>query len=262
MKKIIIHTSQEPQYKSLVRPLFASTNNFEILSTNIHQKLFDVVYKTKPDIIFLPASEYTQEFNDFIVDNSKVKVVIVLNVMIPEDKQPIVEFWKKYNATVVGPAIYCNNFINMLDNSLIFDRLYDSYIYTKNTEIKHVDKVAVLLSSDDTVNNNLRPLLYPNRIDKKIVLFNNPKFIHIQNLGLLSEPDLAVIMNSYDSIVDLDHRYDLESQVCGISNIDTSGDLKENILNKQIKPIKYEHTDKLSYEYYINHILSPKLLEI
>lgn len=259
MTKIIIHTSQEPLYKSLVRPLFFQSE-FETLSIDVHQRLMDICHKIKPNVVFLPASEYTQEFNDFIVDNhTKTKIVIVLNVMIPEDKQEIIRFWQKCNVLIIGSHTICQNITNELDNNLIFDRLYDSYVYKKDNHIQKTKKVAVLLSNNSVINDELRSCLYPNVINKKIVLFNNPKFIHIQNLGLLSEADLSLIMNSYEAIVDLDNRYELEAQVCGIPNIETTGNLKENIESQKTKSTKYNEIDNLSYDYYITNILSSRL---
>jgi hypothetical protein len=203
------------------------------------------------------VSEYTQEFHDFITEyHNSTKVVLFLNVHV--DKKDIFKFWNENNVSVVGKSIYFAG-ANDAGLWLQYDSLYDDTVYSQIDNSVRNDKIAVILSSDDTKSAlSLGSLLYPNS-SEKLVLFNSPTYKHPQNVGMLNPADTCVIFNTYKALIDIDDSFRLESQVCGIPNISTEDDLLKNIQNNTTKEI-IENADKLSYDNFFKKIFSPKII--
>jgi hypothetical protein len=106
---------------------------------------------------------------------------------------------------------------------------------------------AVFLEYSQRLPEKIEHLLYPNS-NKHIRLFNSPYIQHHQNIGLLSETEKSVILNSYEFFINTDNEYIDEAIACGakVMGVDSSGKLN-----------KYTNKDKdiISYANFIGSIL-------
>jgi hypothetical protein len=255
--KILVHVSDEYSYKSFLRSIYDNDDNLEILGASLHSNLFDVCYQAKPNILILPANEYTQEFHDFINENSnKLQIVLFINGKI-ENKQ-LIDFWYNKNILCCGKSEYIDH--ESIDKSLIYNMLYDSSIFNC-TDRERNDKVAVLLSVDDQINDSvIGNMLYP-LSKEKLVLFNSSTYKKNQNVGFLTPIDMCEVFNTYKSLIDIDNKYAIEANVCGIENISIDDDdLIDNLSRKITKPY-INNIEQSSYSYFIKNIFLPKVIK-
>jgi hypothetical protein len=255
MKKILLHLSNENNYRSFARALVGEAKeNIEIIGQVVHNNLFDMHNKIQPDIVILPTNEYTQEFHDYIQEyHNRVKIILFTNNSVVNTN--IINFWNSMNVIIISktewyPEQQPNNFMS-------YDSLYDNEIYS-NTNSNRNTKIAVYLSADDDKNQNLlKNVLYPNS-KTSLVLFNSSTFKHPQNIGLLTPEDSAKILNTYDSLIDIDNRFNTEASACGIKNLSIDEDLINVISNKTLKPLVSDINEK-SYSYFIKTTFLPTL---
>jgi len=256
--KILIHVAKENEYISFIQNLNTSvSDNDEIIAVSVHGNLFELFHAHKPNIVILPAHEYTQEFHDFINEHNKtIKIIIFINVHIKD--QQIIEYWNLNKLTLAGKKEYL---VAESDNSLLYSKLYDSNIFTRiSPEKPRNEKIAVMLSDDNQKNTAIiGPLLYPYS-NAKLVLFNSPTFNPPQNVGMLNQHDACLILNTYQFLIDLDDKYSIEAQVCGIDNLQIENDIPSNIANKILKNTQYD-LDTSSFKYYIQNQFLPTILE-
>lgn len=257
--KILAHIGQDQnEYKSFLHNLLsAETEDFMSVATNLHNNLFDIYYANKPDILLTCASEYSQEMHDFISEfRGSVRVGIFLNM--PVTNNPLLSFWKEGGVFCIGPRDRVDK--EILDKHYLYHRLYDNKIFKPQNNERN-DKIAVLLSSDDNKNNSiLSDLLYP-ASNEKLVLFNSITYKHPQNVGLLLPPDINLVFNAYNQLLDLDNLYTIEAQICGINNILIDDSLLSNIRTNKVRENFIFDPVESSYEYFINHTLLPQLKE-
>jgi hypothetical protein len=257
--KVITHVpSNNDEYRSFVKNLYNNDEILDVSSTNVHGNLFEIYYQYKPEILVLCASEYTQEFHDFISEHEK-HLQIVLFINLPIANVQLIDFWNSTSILGVGRKDYP---VKLLTNDkLFYNKLYDNTIFTKSDTEARNDKIAVLLSKNDEVNDKIiGPYLYPST-KEKFVLFNSPTYKKFQNVGTLNSTDTCLIFNTYKCLVDLDNNYELEAKVCSIDNIDTEGNLIENIKNHVVKNT-HINIEESSYDYFIkNKFLSTIIKE-
>jgi hypothetical protein len=255
--KTLIHTANESDYQFFIRNLYEYEDKLELANANIHGNLLDVYYQLRSNIVILPASEYTQEFHDFITEYHKqTKVIIFINTNIKNTQ--IFQFWKECSVLCVGRREYFGDHYDET-NCLAYDSLYDHNTYSYTNQNRN-NKIAVLLSQDDTKSAvTIGSLLYP-ETNEKLVLFNSATYSHPQNVGFLNPADTCVVLNTYKSLIDLDDKFSLEAQICRIPNISTDGDILSNIQNSVTKKL-YENIEEYSYDSFIvNHFL-PKVIK-
>jgi len=251
-KKILAHLNHENEYKSFLHNLFSlSSDEYDISAVNFHGNLFEVYHQNKPDIIIGPANEYSQEMHDFITDHAaNVKISIFLNVPIKNDEIGV--FWNKHKILCVGKR---SNMATdrIADYECLYDRLYDDKIFMLSNQTRN-NKTAVMLSSDNEINDTvLSDVLYP-KCQEKIVLFNSANYQNPQNVGVLSPPDINLVFNSYSYLLDLDNSYNIESQICGIQNISIEGDILENIKSVKLRSLAPFDSTQSSYGAFIKNI--------
>lgn len=247
MKKILLHLSNENEYRSFVRALVKNcSDQFQIIGNSVHGTLFDTHHKLKPDIVILPTNEYTQEFHDYITEYHKtVKIILFTNNLVVNIQ--IINFWNNMNISILSktehyPELKPTNWIQCND-------LYDDNIYYNLNKARN-NKIAVMLSTDDEKNRNaLEKVLYPNSTNK-LVLFNSTTFKHPQNVGLLTPEDLCKVLNVFHKLIDLDNKFSAEASVCGIDSISIDGEILDNIVNN-----KLQSQTSLKYKSYSNFIL-------
>jgi hypothetical protein len=256
--KILIHVAKENEYISFIQNLNVGVSeNDEIIAVSVHGNLFELFYAHKPNIVILPAHEYTQEFHDFINEHNKtIKIIIFINTNIKDEQ--IIEYWHLNKLILAGKKEYL---ITKSENPLLYSKLYDSNIFNRiSPEKPRNDKIAVMLSENNEKNIEIiSPLLYPYS-NERLVLFNSITYNPPQNVGVLNQYDACLILNSYQSLIDLDDKYSIEAQVCEIDNLQTENDLSHNITNKILKKTQYD-LDTSSFKYYIQNQFLPTILE-
>ena len=79
MQKILAHTNGNRQYRSLIRHLsLMSNSNITMRVSNLHNNIFDTAHIFKPDILFYPFVEYTQEIHNHVETyHNKHKIIFV-----------------------------------------------------------------------------------------------------------------------------------------------------------------------------------------
>jgi hypothetical protein len=257
--KIITHiASGTGEYRSFLKNLYHSNDVVDVSSTNFHGNLFEIYYQYKPDILIMCAGEYTQEFHDFISEHEK-HLQIVLFIDVPINNTQLIDFWNNTSILGVGRKDYLTK--PLTNDKLFYNKLYDNTIFSKTDTENRNDKIAVILSKDDEINEKIiGPYLYP-ATKEKFVLFNSPTYKKFQNTGTLNAPDTCLVFNTYKCLVDLDNSYEIEASVCSINNIETEGDLLENIKNGIVKNIDI-NIEESSYDYFIkNKFLSTIIKE-
>jgi hypothetical protein len=255
--KVITHISGDSEYRSFIKNLYNDNDMLDISSTNAHGNLFEIYYQYKPDVIILCASEYTQEVHDFISEHSKhLQIVLFINVSI--NNEQLIDFWNSTSILGVGRKDYLAKPLN--NNELFYNKLYDDTIFSKTDSGERNDKIAVLLSKNDEINeNSIGSYLYPTT-KEKLVLFNSQTYKKFQNVGTLNAPDICLIFNTYKCLVDLDNNYELEAKVCNIENISLDGNLLENIQNHIVKNTDINIKES-SYDYFIKNTFLPKIIK-
>ena len=254
--KILAHVADENSYRAFLRNLYINNENLDLLGTSVHSNLFEIYQQNKPDVVILPIHEYTQEFNDFIVEHSRsTRIVLFFNLKI--DNKELVSFWDTNKVLCCAQSDQLTR--QPSDQSLFHGQLYDSQTYVYSVKSRN-DKIAVLLSEDDIKNNTIiGPLLYP-LSNMKLVLFNSATYSSAQNVGFLNPPDLCEVLNSYSCLIDIDDKYAIEARVCNIDNIDINGAIADNIVSKKIKSLNI-NIEECSYDYYIKNTFLPKILK-
>jgi hypothetical protein len=256
MKKFLVHNGGSRQYRSIIRFLQKKIPHQEYVVSNFHNKIFDLGYLTKPNILIFPMSEYTQEIHNYISEkSSSIKVILFVDMKIPQPD--LLDHLAKNNCYFIVDSKTGYNLIN----SIQYDHIYDDDIFTNIDVGDRNDKVAVSLSIDNEKNTKLlKNILYPHITKYPLVLFNNPEFKHEQNIGLYNEPDLNYILNKFSYFMDLDQEFLIEAKVCGISVLNESDNTDASIDNKNYNTI-FDNIDIEKYkcslfvENYLLHFL-------
>lgn len=219
MKKVLAHLCNHRIYSSLLQELVGS-NATTVTAGVLHESIFDNFSKLKPDIVILPIYEYTQEFHTFVdMLKEKTEIIIFFGDVIHND---LIEYCSVNNIKTIRQHDMDT------ENIISYRYLYDDKLYV-NLNSERNDKVLTILSHDNTINHTaLDNILYPNT-KIKMALINNPEFKHNQNVGVANSRDLVLLMNKFDSLVDLTQSYTIEAQACGIKNIKIDDNLIKNI---------------------------------
>lgn len=241
MNTILAHLSQERMYLPILQRIGDSA---KVIATNLHQSIFDVFHKIKPETVILPIHEYTQEFHEF-VDTFKDKLNIVLytgNVF----QEEVIKYHIYHKTKIIGGSQIPEG-----ENVLKYKHLYDEQIY-KNLNKNRNDKILVILSNDNEKNHTmLDNILYP-KTKIKLCLSNNHNFKHNQNIGVTNSNDLSIVLNTFGYLIDIEKNFTIEAQACGINNIELSENIIENINHsKYISPIK--NLDEYSITNFVNN---------
>lgn len=247
MKKILAHTCNHRLYNPVIQQL-SEQHKLSVNIRSLHGSIFDSFHQYKPDVVILPIYEYTQEFHTFVNSmKSKTEIVIFMGDVVHPD---LMSYCEDNNIKIIQEKSDVKKHI------ISYTYLYDNKIY-KNLFAERNDKFLVILSPDNTINNDiLKHILYPTT-KLKVVLVNNPEFKHNQNIGLANSYDLMILMNKFYGLIDLTKSYSIEAQLCGIKNISIANDLKENIT----KNIVIDAIDSIE-NYSIEKFVSDKLLPL
>jgi hypothetical protein len=222
--KTLAHYVPDKDYIAILNSLLR-LNNLTI--ANIHNQLFDFVHINNIQNIILPIHEYSQEFHYFLEQNLKTKNIFLyfghadhedLNKYCVDNNIHII---KQSDTTLAQPYVS-------------YSRIYDNTVF-ESIDTERNEKTLIILSQDNDKNKQiLSDQLYPNN-KLPVCLINNPEFEHEQNIGVAYQTDLAILLNSFDSLIDIDNMFSLEAQACGIKNLQMLNSIMETIETKQTK---------------------------
>ena len=234
-KTILLHDSQNIISKNINRLIIELTHqSHNVIMNTVHGNLFNIYQREKPEYIFLSASEYTQEFQDFLTDHSNdTNIFLFIDNDDHVQNKQLSEFWSSRSSMKIIANKNCQNkYTNCIAE---YDDMYDENIFY-DRKLQRNDRIAVILSNDNNKNDILQEILYPNVFDHKLVVFNNPDFKSPVNLGILNSSDLSIVLNIYGAVLDMDQKLYLQAQACKTKYYDISNiQVKEAILNQNFK---------------------------
>ena len=251
-KTILLHDASNQTSKNINKSIMDLTHeSHNIILNTVHGNLFNIYQQHKPSYIFLNASEYTQEFQDFLMDHAG-DTSIFLFIENNIDNTSLIEFWNSRPVKIIANVQYKNLYNNCV---AVYDKMYNEQIFN-NKKLNRNDKIAVMLSADNSKNNTIQEILYPNNFDRKVVVFNNPEFQSPVNLGILNASDLSIVLNSFDGLIDIDQQLYLEAQACNIKYYDIQTvNPKEAIINNNFKTLNANLNDYTYLKFTTEQIL-------
>lgn len=246
-KKILINDSHNIYIKNIIKYISRLIpDNIELFINRWNNQLFYAYQKINPQIIIWSTSSYNQEFHQFLSEyGNQCKILLLEDAIISQDELiPIIN--NNQNISVVSNRELWKNRIAELK------KLYDHDVFS-NFSSERNNKYLALLSADNNKNQEiLSKILYPNNLDKKIVAMGNPEFDHPANVGLVSYTDLPYLFNKFSYLIDIESDYLLEGTACGISILQTKGDLQEAINDNILETINNEILLESTYNHYVN----------
>tara|TARA_B100001778_G_scaffold327237_1_gene324988 strand:+ start:5852 stop:6628 length:777 start_codon:yes stop_codon:yes gene_type:complete len=247
---IAINDSPTNDAKSINKYLLENlSTDYDIVFNSLHGKLFHIHQTMKPKLVVWSASQYTQEFHDYITEHQNDTTIILL-IDIPISQQDLIDFIKNSNVNII-----LNTRTQVQIESMAqYDRLYEDDVFFNKSQERN-DKTLVLLSQADEKNQKINELCYPTT-NHKIVVAGNPEFDSPVNLGVYNLPDLAFMLNRFKNLIDIEGNAILPAQACEIPCIDTNGNLKQNFKNNVfIQPV--DNLQELTYKYFVNQNILP-----
>lgn len=248
MKKLLCHLSfNNKNYSGILKYLSQNTQiDSQIL--NLHNRAFDTLSQVDADCIVLSLNEYTQELHDLVSSTDK-NIILHINTF-HKNMSDIIQYLNSKNN--ISYLTHLTNEQLPIDKIITYTELYDDQIFV-NQNTERNDKIAVILSSNNEENNILKSLLYP-KTKLKLSLFNNPEFNSAQNVGNLTDVDLAEVLNSFSCVVDVSQQFRLEANACECPYIICDKNLEINIQQKNIEqPIK--NLSSLTFKKFIDNTL-------
>lgn len=254
-KTILLHDASNQTSKNINQSIIDSTyTTHNIIFNTVHGNLFNIYQQHKPEYIFLHTSEYTQEFQDFLMDHSDDSNIFLF-VENEIDNHSLIEFWNSRRIKIIANTKYKNHYTNCITT---YEKMYNEKIF-RNRALARNDKIAVILSAENSNNNAIQEILYPNNFGRKIVVFNNPEFQSPVNLGMLNAPDLSIVLNSFDALIDVDQQLYLEAQACNINYYDIETiHPKEAVMNNNFKKLNV-NLDNYTYTKFTTEQILPNI---
>lgn len=247
--KILAHNGGARQYKAILRHL---GNANDIVVNDLHNRLFDMCYVLKPNILLFPINEYTQEIHNYIEKNQhRHKIILYVDTAI--DNPQLTHYLLNSNCGFITNQNINAQFATQ--NSISFEYIYDDHIYRQTPDQTRNNKIAVALSPDtDRDYAILKDMLYPNA--SNMVLFNNPNFKHPQNVGVYNESDLNYLLNTFSYFLDMTQDFALEAAAAGIVWCGDPETIKDRILSQD-----YNNSFDSTYQQYkCSTFVSQKLI--
>lgn len=245
--KTLAHYVPDKDYIAILNSLLSVGNT---TLANIHNQLFDFVHINNIDNVILPIHEYSQEFHYFVQNNATQRNIILY--FGHADHEDL----RKY--CIENKIFMIKHTDDVLEAPFVsYRKIYDNTVFKPINNITRNDKILIILSQDNEKNKQLLDgALYPDS-DLPVCLINNPEYQHVQNIGVAYQSDLAVILNSFEYLIDIDGSFTLEAQACGIKNLKLLETGVRDTLNQ--KPVLEAVSDleEFASDTFIKHKLLP-----
>ena len=226
---------------------FAGIDDLNTIIYPLGKNIYELFYRYNFDYIIIDSHNITQAFLQFIVEfGNKIKCYALFT-----DDQNLNAFISDYGKVckVIHDTGLTHN--QSTENCIVLPEKYiNTKLYNPYVSYPKDNTIACFLDNIESLPQELIDVLYP-KTQLKIRLFNNSKFAHIQNLGIINETDRAGILAVSEYYIDLNGHYRFEAQVskCKILDklsIDTLNPISEEI----------EETSVVSYQ----EIIKEKIL--
>ena len=249
-KTILLNDCRNDASKSINKYLIENlSQDYDIAFNQLHNRLFHTQQTIKGNALFWAASEYTQEFHDYVVEyQNDVAIFLLVDVYIQQKE--LIDFLNNSNIKLISNKNIDNKFTSCFAE---YGDLYEDSIFY-NMQKERNDKTIAILSHDNDKNNQiLNPITYPVS-DHKVIALGNPEYDSPINLGIFNSPDLSQIFNTFLQVIDLSGRYRLQAQACNIPYIDieTQIDISNPQLNAEI-----DNLETCTYKHFVNNNIIP-----
>jgi hypothetical protein len=241
MNRIIVQFVES--HKFLLDTIYCQIANTEIYGIDINQNLYKSVFHIKPKYLLFSGYNLSPEIISFMQDNAVSSDLLTIYICwLDDDSYKHLD--NKYKVTHIVPGdtnkiVKTENVIYYPNNLLNTNIFYSSNIENKNNNIiGFLEKITEL--SPELIN-----CLYPNK-KLPIKLFNNKNIHTIHNLGKVTEPQKAEILQQNKYYLNLDNNYSIAASVCGCTILNMS-DI-DNITDVQYKqpPAYKDHAQFLT----------------
>lgn len=210
-------------------------NDLQIVHAQVNKNIYNIYYSLNFNYCIFNLSSLDNEVAQFISEySSKIKTFIYFDIHNYTDTGLIDAF--KDNIYYLVPENTYSNYANYANVIKINTNLVNKNIFRIDDNVdRDPDAICVFLDLFESIPEQLMDKLYP-KTKTKIIMYNNPKIKHAQNVGPLSEVDRAYVLNRSSYFVNYSDHYIYEAICCGckildINNIDTQHcvALNENI---------------------------------
>lgn len=258
-KTILFHDASNTVAKNINNLIIQDIyNKANVIRHKTHGQLFAIYQKAKPQIVFLTASEYTQETHNFILDHvGDCQIYLIIDIDV--NNADLMTFWDK---TPIKRIVNKEISQQLSNSSIAFGKMYNPNMFF-DQKLQRNNKIAVILSNNTKDNESVYDITYPNKVeDKSIIVLNNAEFESPVNLGIFNGADFAMILNTFDALIDISGDFALEAQACNIKyyNIDNQTP-KQAIENKAFKNLDANLSD-CTYEKFVEEKLLPDIRNI
>lgn len=232
--KIFISDKNNKFIKNII---LSQVPGLDIVSGNYQQQLYKIHQYHKINAYIFSLDDLDSETLQFITDyQNKIKIFIYHNLL---------------NKDILERLSGCYHLSedNYRESNFIqIPQLINTHIFYHN-KLDHRNKQIVsFIDNLDGIPAELSQLLYPSDRELNIKMYGGA-FGHMQNLGLVSEKDKAVILNSNTGFLSLDTNYLLEALLCGC-DVYTTESIKNNLtINDRIS------LDYQTYSEFLTNIL-------
>jgi hypothetical protein len=201
-------------------------NNIRYLSNNILRvfssdpvDIYKIHEKISADIYIFDSSYISSELVQFMSEYSDLTIKAFVYHGSEDLEKDIIRYMKKCRHIIPNKKF---NEFSMYKNVVQFPKyvINENISYKQNIDIK-IDKAVYFLDNDNSIPKIIYDNLYPNKKNSNILLFNNNRIPHHQNLGMLTELDKADILSRYKYyICDKNREYAAEAYKCGCTVLD------------------------------------------
>lgn len=202
-------------------------------------QLYKIYYKYEFTHAIFVASLFNEEINEFILEFGDIVKIFIYNDIS-------IDFPYKKNIS----GIIQKDKTESKNKIITLPKLVNHELFNNN-HCKKINQVISFLDGIDSIPETLNQYLYPmSKLSLK--LFNNERIIHPQNLGLLSEPDKAALLQQSDFYLAISDEYVPEAWACG-TKVLVVDELQS------LKPTKFKNSKSFqSYSNFLKVLLSVK----
>jgi len=244
MKSLLI---QQGPGKFLQNCSSISSEKIRIIDIAIDNNLYQTFFRHKPDYCIFAANGISNEIVQFCQDYSGTTKIyfFVLNHNALSSLQNAIH---DSNIKTIG---YADTDI-IIPPYLINDQLFYNKDNTNRT-----DGIVCFMEGLSSIINSMSDLLYP-KTNIPIKMFNCPSIKHYQNLGMVTEPDKAALLQNHkyylDINLDIGLNYRTEAIACGCIPI-TIEDIAQNVYQKKSID-NITQSDTITYGRFLKEILN------